>query len=324
MSNTLTINANRKEHLSNEEKFNIVFMGTPDFAVPALKNLIKRHNVVAVYTKAPKPVGRKMILTKSPVQVVAEENNIPVHTPVNFKEILEITKLQMYHPDIIVVCAYGVILPERILNIPKISCINIHASLLPKHRGANPIQRSIMEGDQITGITIMNMDKGVDTGDMLLKDAMPIPENITYGELENELSVMGGNLIIEYLDKINEILPQRQSKEFTLSKKLEKEEAKINWENDATQIHNLIRALNPEPYANFTHNGNTIKIIKSEVVKNTTTDKPVGTVLNDKLEIACGKGSILKILSIQKPGGKIMDTKSFLNGYKIEIGEVLR
>ncbi len=324
MSNTLTVNANKKENFSGKEKFDIVFMGTPDFAVPALKNLIKRHNVVAVYTKAPKPVGRKMILTKSPIQVVAEENNIPVHTPANFREILEITKLQMYHPDIIVVCAYGVILPERVLDIPNISCINIHASLLPKHRGANPIQRSIMEGDKTTGITIMNMDKGVDTGNMLLKDAMPISEDITYGELENALSIMGGNLIIEYLDKINEILPQRQSKEFTLSAKLEKEEAKINWENSATKIHNLIRALNPEPYANFKHKENVIKIIRSEVVKDSTTNKPAGTVLNNKLEIACGEGSILKILSIQKTGGKIMDTKSFLNGYKIEIGEVLK
>ncbi|MBR1544494.1 MAG: methionyl-tRNA formyltransferase [Alphaproteobacteria bacterium] len=305
------------------ERLKIVFMGTPDFAVPALKNLIEKHDVVGVFTKEAKPVGRNMVLTKSPVQIVAEEHGIPVHTPKNFKDILSITKVQMFHPDMIVVCAYGVILPERVLDVPRLGCINIHASILPRHRGANPIQRAVMAGDRMAGITIMNMDQGVDTGAMLLKDAIPVPQDMTYGELEHELSEMGGRLIIEYLDNMDNILPQRQPREFTLAPKLEKEEAKINWENNATTIHNLVRGLSPYPYANFTHNDNVIKLIKSEVVKGTT-DKPAGTVLNNNLEIACGEGTILKILSVQKSGGKIMDAKAFLNGYKINADEVLK
>ena len=307
----------------DDKKYKIVFMGTPDFAVPALKQLVERYNVVAVFTKAPKPVGRKMILTKSPVHIFAEEHGIPVFTPPNFKEVLDITKVQMCHPDIIVVCAYGVILPERILNVPKLACINIHASLLPKYRGANPIQRAIMADENIAGVTIMNMENGVDTGAMLLKDAINVPKDMTYGELENALSVMGAKLIIEYIDNMDDILPQRQSKEFTLAPKLTKEETIINWNDPATKIHNLVRGLSPEPYAKFTHKENILKLIKSEVV-NQTTDKPAGTVLTKDLEIACGNGSIIKILSIQKPGGKIMNTKDFLNGYKIEVGEVLK
>ena len=321
-----TENTTDKEttEITAPKKLKIVFMGTPDFAVPALKNLIERHNVVAVFTKEAKPVGRNMVLTKSPVQVVAEEHGIPVHTPHNFKNILDITKVQMFHPDMIVVCAYGVILPERILDVPQIGCINIHASILPRHRGANPIQRAIMAGDRMAGVTIMNMNVGVDTGEMLLKDAIPVPENMTYGELENELSLMGARLILEYIDNMDNILPQRQTREFTLAPKLAKEEAKINWEKSAYEIHNLVRALSPHPYANFTHNDNTIKLIKSELVKGEKTDKPAGSVLNNNLDIACGDGNILRILSLQKSGGKILDTKSFLNGYKIEIGEVLK
>ena len=307
----------------NDKRYKIVFMGTPNFAVPALKNLIEKHDVVAVFTKAPKPVGRKMILTKSPVHIFAEEHSIPVYTPPNFKDILDITKVQMCHPDIIVVCAYGVILPERILNAPKLACINIHASLLPKYRGANPIQRAIMNGENIAGVTIMNMEKGVDTGAMYLKDAITVPKDMTYGELEKELSLMGAKLIIDYLADMENILAQKQSNEFTLAPKLEKGEEIINWNNSSTQIHNLVRALSPEPYANFTHKENKIKLIKSEVVDETT-DKPAGTVLSKDLKIACGEGSILKILSVQKPGGKIISTKDFLNGYKIEIGEILK
>ncbi len=307
----------------NSKKLRIVFMGTPEFAVPALKKLIEKYDVVAVLTKEPKPVGRKMILTKSPVHIVAEENNIPVLTPKSFKDPLNITNIQMYHPDMIVVCAYGLIIPEKILLEPKYGCINIHASILPKYRGANPIQRAVLNGDRMAGITIMSMDKGLDTGPMLLKEAIPVPQNMTYGELEQELSIIGSNLIVNYIDNRDNILPQHQTNEFTLAPKLEKGEEKINWQNTATNIHNLVRALNPRPYATFEHNGNTIKLIKSEVV-NEQTDKPTGTVLNNKLDIACGKGTILRILSVQKSGGKIIDTKSFLNGYKIEIGEILK
>lgn len=305
-----------------KEKLNIVFMGTPDFAVPALDILTQFHNVIAVYTKEPKPVGRKMILTKSPIHQLAEQKNIPVYTPKNFKQEDTIATLKNLNPDMIIVAAYGIILPQSVLDIPPLGCINIHASILPNLRGANPIQRAILNGDKTTGITIMKMDAGMDTGDILLPHEIEIDENITYGELENKLSEIGKNLIIEYLDKRENLIPKKQPNNFTIAPKLNKEESKINWEKNANEIHNLIRGLSPYPFANFTHNENIIKVIKSEIIKEKTTS-PIGTILNKNMDIACGNNTILRILEVQKIGGKPMKIKDFLNGYKLEIGEQL-
>lgn len=301
---------------------NIVFMGTPDFALDVLKEIYKEYNVIAVYTREAKPVGRKMVVTKSPVQTFAEENDIKVFTPKNFRDQETVEELKKLHPNIIIVAAYGIILPRDVLEIPSLGCINVHASLLPKLRGANPIQRSIMNGDRVTGITIMKMDKGMDTGNMLLKDLMVIDKNETYGELEKRLAKMGGKLILKYLKEMENILPQRQTSDFTLAPKLSKEESIIDWNKTADEIHNLVRALNPHPFANFTHGENIIKVIRTEVQKETT-DKPAGTILNKNMDIACGSGTIIRILEVQKVGSKQMPIKDFLNGYKIEIGEVL-
>jgi methionyl-tRNA formyltransferase len=305
-----------------KKKLNIVFMGTPDFAVPALDILTQFHNVIAVYTKEPKPVGRKMILTKSPIHQLSEQKNIPVYTPKNFKQEDTIATLKNLNPDMIIVAAYGIILPQSVLDIPPLGCINIHASILPNLRGANPIQRAILNGDKTTGITIMKMDAGMDTGDILLPHETEIDENITYGELENKLSEIGKNLIIEYLDKRENLTPKKQPNNFTIAPKLNKEESKINWEKNANEIHNLIRGLSPYPIANFTHNENIIKVIKSEIIKEKNTS-PIGTILNKNMDIACGNNTILRILEVQKIGGKPMKIKDFLNGYKLEIGEQL-
>ncbi|MGN0929606.1 MAG: methionyl-tRNA formyltransferase [Alphaproteobacteria bacterium] len=301
---------------------NIVFMGTPNFSVPALLNLINNYNVVAVYTKEPKPQGRKMILTKSPVHLTAEKFNIPVFTPKNFKKDETVDELKKLHPDIIIVAAYGIILPQTVLDIPPLGCINIHASLLPNLRGANPIQRSILNGDSKTGITIMKMDAGMDTGDMLLKEEIEIDDNITYGDLENKMSELGAKMILEYLEKKDSIIPQKQSDKFTLAPKLNKEEAKINWQNTSLQIHNLVRGLMPSPKAYFTHKGNQIKVLKTSLI-NEKTDKPAGTILTNDLQISCGNETIIKIEELQKSGGNPLTTKAFINGYKFEIGENL-
>ncbi|MBD5397994.1 methionyl-tRNA formyltransferase [bacterium] len=301
---------------------NIVFMGTPDFSVPALLNLINNYNVIGVYTKEPKPQGRKMILTKSPVNITAEKFNIPVFTPKNFKKEETVEQLKNLHPDIIIVAAYGIILPQTVLDIPSLGCINIHASLLPNLRGANPIQRSILNGDSKTGITIMKMDAGMDTGDMLLKEEIEIDDNITYGDLENKMSELGAKMILEYLEKKDSIIPQKQIDNFTLAPKLDKEESKINWQNSAGKIHNLVRGLMPSPKAYFIHNDTQIKVLKTSLI-NETTNQPAGTILTNDLQIACGNGSIIKIEELQKSGGNPLTTKAFINGYKFEIGKNL-
>ena len=306
------------------KKLNIVFMGTPEFAETALKALLPIHNVIAVYTKEPKPVGRKMILTKSPVHECAIQNNIPVYTPKTFKDEAIVNQLKGLNPDMSIVAAYGKILPQNVLDIAKFGCINIHASILPKLRGANPIQRSIINGDTITGITIMKMDAGMDTGDILLQEETEISNTITYKELENKLSEIGAKLILKYIDNMGSIKPIKQDNtQATLAPKLQKEEAIINWNNTANQIHNLIRGLSPHPYATCYHNNNPLKIIKSEVVNDTHNFKP-GTILNKNMDIACGNNTILRILEIQKIGGKKLPIKDFLNGYKIEINEKLQ
>ena len=306
------------------KKLNIVFMGTPEFAETALKALLPIHNVIAVYTKEPKPVGRKMILTKSPVHECAIQNNIPVYTPKTFKDEAIVNQLKGLNPDMIIVAAYGKILPQNVLDIAKFGCINIHASILPKLRGANPIQRSIINGDTITGITIMKMDAGMDTGDILLQEETEISNTITYKELENKLSEIGAKLILKYIDNMDSIKPIKQDDtRATLAPKLQKEETIINWNNTANQIHNLIRGLSPHPYATCYHNTNPLKIIKSEVVNDTHNFKP-GTILNKNMDIACGNNTILRILEIQKIGGKKLPIKDFLNGYKIEINEKLQ
>ncbi len=316
-----------------DKNLNIVFMGTPKFSVPVLENLYNNYNVIAVYTKMPKEVGRHKILTKSDVHQRAEELRIQVITPKNFKNMDDVTTLKNLNPDMIVVAAYGIILPQSVLDVPRLGCINIHASLLPLLRGANPIQRAILNGHKKTGITIMKMDAGMDTGDMLIKDEIEINDDITYGNLSNKLSKIGSDLIIKYIDNRDNITPEKQPDNFTIAPKLSKDEEKINWHETATNIHNKIRALNPSSYAICRHKQTELKVINSSIDKNkfNMTDnidmvnKAAGTVISANktgIYILCGDKNIIQIKTVQKIGGKIMEVRDFLNGYKINAGDI--
>lgn len=303
------------------KKLNIVFMGTPDFAAISLVAIARVHNVVTVYTKQPKPVGRKRIITKSPVHIKAEELNIPVKTPKTFKDDIAVGELAALKPDVIVVAAYGLILPQSVLDIAP--CINIHGSLLPQLRGANPIQRAVINGDMKTGITIMKMDTGIDSGDMLLVDEVTINTNTTYGELLATLSDMGANLILEYLENKDSIKGVKQGDDFTVAPKLLKQEQIINWNLPAIKIHKQVCGMNPTPFAKTYHNQTELKIIKTEMTDITINDVKAGVLYNDKLGVVCGDGKVLQVLQLQKVGGKQMSAKDFLNGYKLKKGDRL-
>ncbi len=310
----------------------VVFMGTPDFAVESLKAIYNaKYEVLEVVTNPDKPQGRGMKLTASPVKQFALENGLKVYQPVKVKNNEEfIEELKKLNPDAIVVVAYGKILPKEILEIPKLGCINVHASLLPKYRGAAPIQWAIINGDKKTGVTTMYMDEGMDTGDIILKQEVDIRDDETTGELWGELSEIGGKLIVETLKGIEKgIAPRtKQSGDFTLAPMLSKEMAKINWAaQDALQIKNLVRGLNPIMGAYSLLNGKKIKFWKVEVatpeeitIENMNFLRN-GTVLisnpKDGLFIKT-KSGILKVIEIQGENAKRMDIKDFLRGNKIE------
>ncbi len=310
----------------------VVFMGTPDFAVESLKAIYNaKYEVLGVVTNPDKPQGRGMKLTASPVKQFALENGLKVYQPVKVKNNEEfIEELKKLNPDAIVVVAYGKILPKEILEIPKLGCINVHASLLPKYRGAAPIQWAIINGDKKTGVTTMYMDEGMDTGDIILKQEVDIRDDETTGELWGELSEIGGKLIVETLKGIEKGNAPRtkQSEDFTLAPMLSKEMAKINWAaQDALQIKNLVRGLNPIMGAYSLLNGKKIKFWKVEVatpeeitIENMNFLRN-GTVLisnpKDGLFIKT-KSGILKVIEIQGENAKRMDIKDFLRGNKIE------
>ena len=295
-------------------KRKIIFMGTPDFAVPALKKLAgSGHEIVAVYTAPPKPAGRGKNLSKSAVHLVAETLNLQVLTPALLKnEVLPPS-------DFAVVAAYGLLLPEQVLNAPKFGCINIHPSLLPRWRGAAPIQRTIMAGDEETAVCLMKMDKGLDTGDVLSEKKFAVGE-MTAGELHDKCAGLGAEMVLDVIANIENIKPSKQSEQgVTYAKKITREDEKINWAESAESIKNKIRGLNPYPGAYFEYNGEKIKVLKAEVVEK---QGKAGNVLNDNLTIACGKNA-LQILELQRPGKKAMNTREFLNGNKIVLGTVL-
>ena len=301
----------------------VVFMGTPDFAVPVLKALSEKHEVICVYTQPPRPAGRGQTLRPSPVQVEAEKMGIPVRYPVSLKSENEQKLFDMLEADVGVVCAYGLILPKAILNSPKKGCINTHASLLPRWRGAAPIQRAIMAGDKETGITIMQMDAGLDTGDILLMESTPITENMTGGELHDKLSELGAKLIIKALDDLP--TPTKQPEHgITYAEKISKQECQINWKKTAEEVHNHIRALAPFPKAYFMYNGIRYQALSSEIVSLTSpTEETAGTLIDDKLTVACGLGTALRLLVLQKEGKKPTTAAELLNGTHFEKGTSL-
>ena len=302
----------------------IIFMGTPDFSVPALDTVLQAgHEVVAVYTKAPSPAGRGKEIRKTPVHIAAEKKNIPVKTPASLKGEPEQKEFAEFKADIAIVVAYGLLLPEKILEAPKLGCINIHASVLPRWRGAAPIQRAIMEGDKESGVTIMQMDKGLDTGDMLAIEKLPITEKTTAKILHDELSKLGASMLPNVLKTMeNGIIGRIEQPEegVTYAKKLTKEDEIINWNDSAFLVHRKIMGLGPRPGAYFTYKGEKIKILESEIERGTS--GAPGTVVDEKLSIAC-KDGILKPKTMQREGKAAMPTEALLNGLKIVKGEKL-
>lgn len=299
----------------------IVFMGTPDFAVPCLESIINAgHEVVGVFTQPDKPKGRGYTMTPPPVKVVALDNSIPVFQPTTVKDGEAQKMLTELAPDCIVVVAYGKILPKEIINLPKYGCINVHASLLPKYRGAAPIQWSVINGEKETGVTTMYMDVGLDTGDMIMKKSCKIREDETAGELHDELSALGSQLIVETLDALKNNTAVREKQDDSLScysPMLDKSLCKIDWSLSSEQVHNKVRGLSPWPVAVSSIGGKKVKIHKTAL---SNSNGKSGEIISlSPLTVACGSGSVI-ITELQLEGKKRMDSASFLNGHKLEIG----
>ena len=303
----------------------IVFMGTPDFAVPSLQALIDAgHDVCAVYTQPDKPQGRKQILTAPPVKTLALEHDIPVFQPNTLKNEDERARLRELAPEVIIVVAYGKLLPKAVLDIPPHGCINVHGSLLPRWRGAAPIQWAVIAGDEMAGVTTMQMAEGLDTGDMLLTYETKVGEKETAGELFDRLAQSGAELLTQTLVKLNDITPRPQDDaQSCYAHMLDKQMAVIDWSKSAHEIDCLIRGLNPWPIALTTLSGERLKVFAAE--KAAGNGEP-GTVLEADpkkgLTVACGEGA-LKLIEIQLVGGKRMKATDFLRGHVIEVGTKL-
>jgi len=316
-------------------------MGTPDFSVPALKALVEAgHQVIAVVTQPDKPKGRGKEVQMTPVKIQAMEYGIPVYQPAKVREASFVEVLKGLEADVYVVIAFGQILPKAVLELPKYGCINIHASLLPKYRGAAPIQWCVIDGERETGITTMMMDVGLDTGDMLEKAVIPIEEKETGGSLHDKLSMAGGDLILSTLKKLEEgtLVRTPQTDEGTCyAKMLTKSLGDIDWNQGAVSIERLIRGLNPWPSAYTMWNGKTIKIWAADVIAGReaadflsesgvpaeTGTAPGTVVCSDKRGlVVCTGGGLLSIRELQMEGKKRMDTPAFLRGYPIPAGDV--
>ena len=303
----------------------IVFMGTPDFAVPSLQALIDAgHDVCAVYTQPDKPQGRKQILTAPPVKTLALEHDIPVFQPNTLKNEDEQARLRELAPEVIIVVAYGKLLPKAVLDIPPHGCINVHGSLLPRWRGAAPIQWAVIAGDEMAGVTTMQMAEGLDTGDMLLTYETKVGEKETAGELFDRLAQSGAELLTQTLVKLDEIEPRPQDDaQSCYAHMLDKQMAVIDWNKSAHEIDCLIRGLNPWPIALTTLSGERLKVFAAE--KAAGNGEP-GTVLEADpkkgLTVACGEGA-LGLTEIQLVGGKRMKATDFLRGHAIEVGTKL-
>lgn len=316
----------------------IVYMGTPEFAAVALDAIVKEHEVVAVITQPDKPQGRNRKLVPTPVKVKAQAYDIPVYQPVKIREEESVQMIRDYNPDVIVVAAYGQILPESILNIPKYGCINIHASLLPKYRGAAPIERAIIDGEVMTGVTTMYMEKGLDTGDMIEKAEVPITGEDTGATLHDKLAEEGAALILTTLAKLEAGTVTRTKQDDAQScyaAMLTKELGRMDFTRPAVELERLIRGLNPWPCAYTTIDGKNVKLYKAEVIN---LDAQMRQTLQEKSEqilafapgeivevtkkyfvIACGEGA-LRVRNLQPEGKKAMDTSAYLNGNPLKPG----
>lgn len=306
----------------------VIFMGTPDFSVGTLEALVQAgHEVVLAVTQPDRPKGRGGKMQYTPVKEKALEYDIPVFQPVKVREKSCVEKLDSYKADVMVVVAFGQILPREILELTPYGCINVHASLLPKYRGAAPIQWSIIDGETVTGVTTMQMDEGLDTGDMLLKTEVPLEPDETGGSLHDKLSAAGAKLCVETLKALEEktVTPEKQGETPTkYARMLDKELGKIDWTKDAASIERLVRGLNPWPSAYTSWEGKTMKIWSAEVVDREC-KAPCGTVAEvtkTDFSVQTGKG-LLKVTELQIPGKKRMAADAFLRGYKMETGTLL-
>lgn len=306
----------------------VIFMGTPDFSVGTLEALIEAgHEVVLAVTQPDKPKGRGKEMQYTPVKECAIRHGIPVYQPIKIREEACIKELETYHADIMVVVAFGQILPKAILEMTPYGCVNVHASLLPKYRGAAPIQWSILDGEAVTGVTTMQMDEGLDTGDMLLKTEIPITEEETGGSLHDKLAEAGAKLCVETLKGLEEgtIVPVPQGETTTdYAKMLTKQLGNIEWSKSAVQIERLIRGLTPWPSAYTDWNGKVMKIWLAKALEEKYQAEP-GTIVKvekDAFYVQTGDG-VLKILELQIPGKKRMDAGAFLRGYEVKEGNVL-
>lgn len=304
----------------------LIYMGTPDFAVPALERLIEDgHEIALVVTQPDKPVGRKQILTPPSVKVCALSHNLPVYQPSSMKTDECYETLRAIGADAIIVVAYGKILPKRVLDLTPYGCINVHGSLLPRYRGAAPVQWAVLNGDAESGVTTMKLDEGVDTGDMLLTSRRLITEFMTGGELFDLLAADGAELLSRTLDGLisGEITPTPQPTEGACyASMLDKSMCPINWQKDARSLHNQVRGLNPWPVATCRVENKTLKLYRTTV--GGATDAAAGTVVSTSpLTVACGDGNTLIIDELQPEGSRRMAATDYLRGHPIAVGTVL-
>lgn len=309
---------NKNREINVSEPLKIIFAGTPDFAAKHLAALLgTQHQIVGVLTRHDKPAGRGKKLTPSPVKVLAQEHDIPVFQPISLRGAENQQWLKDRNADLMIVVAYGLILPQAVLDIPRLGCLNVHGSLLPRWRGAAPIQRSIWAGDAETGVTIMQMDAGLDTGDMLYKAVCPITPNDTSATLYEKLAITGPEALIHTVNMLStgQCTPEKQNDALAnYAEKLSKEEARIDWQQDATHIERCIRAFNPWPMSYFVVQEQLIKVWQAEVIEDLQGKQPGTIIRADKngICIATGNG-VLNITQLQPPGKKAMSAQDILN-----------
>jgi methionyl-tRNA formyltransferase len=306
----------------------LLFMGTSEFALPILKSLHdSKHTVAHVYTTAPATAGRGHRMCQSPVHIMADKLNLPVSCPMSLRKPEVLAHIQNFNADAIIVASYGKILPDSILSACKYGCINVHPSALPRHRGAAPIERTILEGDTTTAVCIMQMDAGIDTGDILSRQTADVAATIRAPELGDHLAELGAKLLLGILEKIENVEPEKQSEQgATYARKLTKEEALIDWRtHSATYIERMTRAFDPWPGCFFMYKGDNIRILAAKVLQSHSTYGQPGLVLDKHLSICCGgaEAGVLRPLVLQRPGRKPLPVQDFLNGFAISAGTVL-